>query len=184
MRKKSFIIVWQLSAVLLISCSKYNNDESKVADALNAEVPTKLPNHNHISFANGQAALLLSHLNGQVQHFSFHVIKDGNGNVTGTWESKSPGQDLRTHGILNCLVFIDDHTAYMTGVVTQKIGNVFPGEYEVGMPVWFKVRDNGAGNNNTADEFTDYYSLQGIECINYEQASIHPIVSGNIRVSR
>ena len=48
---------------------------------------------------------------------------------------KVPGQELRTHGVLNCLVFIDDHTAYMTGVVTQKVGDVFPGEYEVGMPV-------------------------------------------------
>ena len=145
------------------------------------ETQGELHDGGHISFANGQAAL---HLYGQVQHFSFHVIKDANGNATGTWESKSPGQELRTHGILNCLVFIDDHTAYMTGVVTQKVGDVFPGEYEVGMPVWFKVRDNGEGNNSSADEFTDYYSLQGIECVNYEQASIHPIISGNIQVRR
>ena len=48
---------------------------------------------------------------------------------------KARGQDLRTHGILNCLSFLEDHTAYMTGVVTQKIDEVFPGEYEVGMPV-------------------------------------------------
>jgi len=74
-------------------------------------------------------------LNGQVQHFSFQVVKDANGNVMEHGHQKARGQDLRTHGILNCLSFLEDHTAYMTGVVTQKIDEVFPGEYEVGMPV-------------------------------------------------
>ena len=184
MKKNPFIIVCQLAVVLLISCSKYQNDESGKISAVNIDAQAILSNGSHMSFANGQASLLLRHLNGQVQHFSFHVIKDVNGNVKGSWESKSPGQELRTHGILNCLVFIDDRTAYMTGVVTQKVGYVFPGEYEVGMPVWFKVRDNGEGATATSDEFTDYYSLRGIECVDYQQASIHPVISGNIRVSR
>ena len=184
MKKVTVTIFWSLTIIFLMSCSKYHNDEGLEMQAAIDETQTELSNGGIMSFAKGQAALLLNHLNGRVQHFSFHVIKDVNGNVTGTWESKSPGQDLRTHGILNCLSFLDDHTAYMTGVVTQKIGDVFPGEYEVGMPVWFKVRDNGEGNNSSADEFTDYYSLQGIECINYEQASIHPIISGNIQVRR
>jgi hypothetical protein len=184
MKNISNSIFRSLAIIFLMSCTKYNNYESIEMQAPMGETQATLSNGGNMSFAKGQAALLLTHLNGQVQHFSFHVIKDANGNVTGTWESKSPGQELRTHGILDCLTFLDDHTAYMTGVVTQKIGDVFPGEYEVGMPVWFKVRDNGEGNNSSADEFTDYYSLQGIECVNYEQASIHPIISGNIQVRR
>ena len=181
MKKSSITITRVLSLMLLISCSKNDNQGSLVMQVAKDETQRKVPDGGNISFANGQAAL---HLFGHVQHFSFYIIKDANGNATGTWESKSPGQDLRTHGTLNCLTFIDDQTAFMTGVVTQKVGNGFPGEYEVGMPVWFKVRDNGEGNNSSADEFTDYYSLQGIECVNYEQASIHPIISGNIQVSR
>ena len=181
MKKSSFTICRVLSLMLLIGCSKSDNQRSLVMQVSNDETQRKLHDGGHISFANGQAALQLF---GQVQHFSFNVIKDANGNATGTWESKSPGQDLRTHGTLNCLTFIDNQTAFMTGVVTQKVGDVFPGEYEVGMPVWFKVRDNGEGNNSSADEFTDYYSLLGIECVNYAQASIHPIISGNIQVSR
>ena len=97
---------------------------------------------------------------------------------------KKPWSGFTDPGTLNCLTFIDNQTEFMTGVITQKVGDVFPVEYEVGMAVWFKVRDNGEGNNSSADEFTDYYSLQGIECVNYEQASIHPIISGNIQVSR
>ena len=181
MKKSSITISRVLSLMLLISCSKSDNQGSLVMQVSNDETQRELHDGGHISFANGQAALQLF---GQVQHFSFNVIKDANGNATGTWESKSPGQDLRTHGTLNCLTFIDNQTAFMTGVVTQKVGDVFPGEYEVGMPVWFKVRDNGEGNNSSADEFTDYYSLLGIECVNYVQASIHPIISGNIQVSR
>ena len=100
-----------------------------------------------------------------------HGNKKPRPGITNSWCSELPW-------------FIDDHTAYMTGVVTQKVGDVFPGEYEVGMPVWFKVRDNGEGDNSNADEFTDYYSLQGIECINYEQASMHPIISGASGVNR
>ena len=184
MKKISTTIFACLIIILLISCTKHNNYENIEVQVPMSETNAPSLNGGNMSFAKGQAALLLTHLNGQVQHFSFHVIKDVNGNVTGTWESKSPGQDLRTHGILNCLTFLDDYTAFMTGVVTQKIGEVFPGEYEVGMPVWFKVRDNGEGNNSSPDEFTDYYSLQGIECVNYEQASIHPIISGNIQVRR
>ena len=181
MKKSSITISRVLSLMLLISCSKSDNQGSLVMQVAKDETQRDLHDGGHISFANVQAAL---HLFGHVQHFSFHVIKDANGNATGTWESKSPGQEVRTHGILNCLVFIDDRTAYMTGVVTQKVGYVFPGEYEVGMPVWFKVRDNGEGNTGAVDEFTDYYSLQGIECVNYQQATMHPIISGNIRVSR
>ena len=184
MKKQAIILVCIQSIILFISCSK--NQAEKIGVNLETkEAVLNLSSRGNTSFASGQASLFLSHLNGRVQHFSFHVIKDANGNVKGTWESKSPGQDLRTHGTLNCLMFLDDHTAYMTGVVTQKVGTVFPdGEYEVGMPVWFKVRDNGEGSNGVADEFTDYYSLQGIECVHYEQASIHPIVSGNIQVRR
>lgn len=183
MKRQTIILLCIQSMILLISCSKNKNEKIGFNQETKEAELKQFPGGN-TSFPNGQAALLLPHLNSRVQHFSFHVLKDANGDVKGTWESKSPGQDLRTHGILNCLVFIDDHTAYMTGVVTQKVGDVFTGEYEVGMPVWFKVRDNGEGNNSSEDEFTDYYSLQGIECVNYEQASIHPIISGNIQVRR
>lgn len=184
MRKTNITVVCTLSMILLINCYKNQNEENLFTQTETPVILSEVSESGNISFASGQAALLLPHLNGQIQHFSFHVVKDAKGNVKGTWESKSPGQDLRTHGILNCLTFLDDHTAYMTGVVTQKVGVLFPGEYEVGMPVWFKVRDNGEGSNGTPDEFTDYYSLQGIECVDYVQASIHAIINGNIQVRR
>ena len=128
MRKTSIIIACIQASILLTNCSKNLNDEIGFTQNQSSVESNELTGTGNISFANGQGALLLPHLNGEVQHFSFHVVKDANGEVQGTWESKSPGQDLRTHGILNCLTFLDDHTAYMTGVITQKIGAGYPGE--------------------------------------------------------
>src|SRR6187200_299134 len=106
MKKITATTLASLTIIFLICCSKYHNDDGlKIRDDIN-ETQSELSNGGIMSFANGQAALLLPHLNGQVQHFSFHVVKDAKGNAKGTWESKSPGQGLRTHGVLNCLVFI------------------------------------------------------------------------------
>jgi hypothetical protein len=111
--------------LFLISCSKAYDQEDVIYQNAKNEMQNVSFIGSSISFATGQASLLLTHLNGQAQHFSFHVVKETNGIVKGTWESKSPGQDLRTHGILNCLTFLDNNTAFMTGVVTQKVGDVF-----------------------------------------------------------
>jgi hypothetical protein len=184
MKKMSTTVVFSVSLLLVTSCSKTKDEEGLVKpDAISVTQETLSHKEALASYANGEATLSLAYLNG-VQHFTFHATKDAEGNVTGSWESKSPGQLLRTHGTLTCLTFIDDKTAYMTGVVTHKVGEGSPGQYEVGMPVWFKVRDNGEGDNSNPDEFTDYYSLDGIQCVNYEQASIHPVINGNIQVRR
>lgn len=173
-----------ISVVLIVSaCSKKDLSSEKPLH-IQKETQTSSVNARVVSAVSGQGTLILDFYNGGAQHFSFHGQVDINGDVRGTWESRSPGQDLRTHGLINCISFLDDNTAFITGVVIHKDGQGFPGQYEVGMPVWFKVRDNGEGDNAQPDEFTDYYSLDGIECVNYEQASMHPIAGGNIRVSR
>jgi hypothetical protein len=185
MKKIYFTTICGAAILLFTACSRNGQEEVVKIDPVEPMSQANSANNIQLASAGGQATLFLAHLNGEVQHFWFHVQKDANGNVSGSWETKSPGQDLRTHGILNCLTFIDDHTVFITGIVTKKIGGLdYPGQYEVGMPVWFKVKDNGEGNQSDADEFTDYYSLDGIECVNYEQASLHPIISGNIQVRR
>ncbi len=131
--------------------------------------------------ANGQGALLNPWFNGQVQHFSFHANTNASGNVTGSFETKSPGQDVRVHGTINCLTILaDGKTAIVKGVVTQKVGEGFPGGYEVGSQVWFKVVDNGEGANSSGDQFTDYYSSNA-PCSNFNVA-IYTILNGNIQV--
>ena len=81
MKKATVTIFWSLTIIFLMSCSKYHNDEGLEMQAVMGETQTKLSNGGIMSLAKGQAALLLNHLNGRVQHFSFHEVKDANGNA-------------------------------------------------------------------------------------------------------
>jgi hypothetical protein len=130
--------------------------------------------------ANGQGTILLNYMNGEPQHFSFHALTDADGNVSGSWESKSPGQDIRTHGTITCIkVLADGKTAVLSGVVTHIVGDGYPG-LTTGTPIWFKVQDNGEGANSAGDTFTDYFfGLAG--CVDYG-GTPYPITGGNIQV--
>jgi len=126
--------------------------------------------------ANGQGGITI---NNRVQQFSFHANTDRNGNVSGSWESNSPGQNCRTHGNITCLTILaDGKTAIMSGVVTQVVGDCFGAT--VGTPIWFTVQDNGEGSNSPGDRFTDYYFFTS-GCGNYG-APLHLIENGNIQV--
>ena len=128
--------------------------------------------------ANGQATLTLPYLNG-TQHFSFHAQTDASNNVTGSFETKSPGQDIRVHGNIDCLTILaDGKTAIMSGIATNVDGNGFP--IAVGDRIWFKVQDNGEGANAPNDRFTDYF-VGGICGVNYNLA-LQQITGGNIQV--
>ena len=130
--------------------------------------------------ANGQATLTLPYLNG-TQHFSFHARTDGSGNVTGSFETKSPGQDIRVHGNIDCLtVLADGKTAIMSGIATQVVGNGFP--IAVGNRVYFKVLDNGEGANAAGDKFSDYYLSGATTCGTNLPLDMNNIDGGNIQV--
>jgi hypothetical protein len=134
-----------------------------------------------ISSANGQGGLTLDYMNGQQQQFSFHASKDASGNVSGSWESNSPGQDVRTHGDITCMTILaDGKTAILSGVVTQVDGNGFPGIVP-GTAIWFKVRDNGEGSNAVEDAFSDYFPVATNSCVNFNVV-LYPIENGNIQV--
>lgn len=153
---------------------------NKTPEVKHAISKTKRPGGSSVS---GQASLLMSYFNDKVQHFSFQASVDEKGNVTGSWESKSPGQEIRTHGTITCVIFLDNKTAVMTGVITKKDGDGFA-KFKEGDPVWFKVRDNGEGANAKPDEFTDYYIAKSIPCRDFPNLKMTPIIGGNIQVKR
>lgn len=127
--------------------------------------------------ANGQGGITLA---GRVQQFSFHASVDKNGTVSGSWESHSPGQDIRTHGTITCLtVLADGKTALLSGIITKISGDGFPNVKE-GDPVWFKVIDNGEGANNPPDQFSDY--TLGLSGCNDYGGTMRPIENGNFQV--
>ena len=132
------------------------------------------------SFASGQAGLIL---NGRFANFTFHAIEDVDGNVSGSYEAHSPGVELRTHGTIDCLIFVDDNTAVMAGYMTQVAsGSVF-GDIPVGTEIWFKVRDNGEGKASI-DQFSDYWGFGYYYCGDWPGAPMDNIVNGNIQVNR
>ncbi len=128
--------------------------------------------------ANGQAGLTF---NGILQNFAFHSSTDASGNVSGSWESKSPDQNVRTHGDIICLnILPDGKTAIMSGVVTH-VNDDNPFGVAVGDPVWFKVQDNGEGAKAPVDTFSDYYSSFLSDCSDAD-VYMRPIETGNIQV--
>jgi len=132
--------------------------------------------------ANGQGALDLGLAN--IQHFSFHANTDNNGNVSGSFEVKSPGQELRLHGTITCLRILGDNkTAFMSGQVTHRTGDGFPGLYNIGDVVFFEVQDNGEGSNALTDKFSDLRTNGNTTpvCGQYSIGMFN-IANGNIQV--
>ena len=131
--------------------------------------------------ANGQGALDLGLA--KIQHFSFHANTDNNGNVSGSFEVKSASQDVRLHGNISCLkVLTDGKTAFMSGVITQRSGDGFPGIYNVGDFVYFRVQDNGEGSNAADDKFSDVYPSGVSQYCGPSSILLLKIANGNIQV--
>ena len=172
------------------SCTKEKVAPSAHEDAVlvqkDATTSNTLTTRGAGASANGQGALMLDYMNGRVQHFAFHANTDATGKVTGSFESKSPGQDGRVHGTINCLtVLADGKTAIMSGVVTHVVGDgyVLGFGIKVGFPIWLKVEDNGQGANAAKDRFTDFYFLDTpISCKEDLGIDLAPIINGNIQV--
>jgi hypothetical protein len=141
--------------------------------------------------ANGQGFLKVGYLEGS-QTFSFHANTDGNGNVTGSWQSnwqsENPGLGGKFHGTIDCLnILADGKTARMSGIVTHVTGDCCPYfgfETEVGGIIWFEVQDNGEGANATEDTFSDWFFFGDFPttCADDWDAILFPIENGNIQV--
>ena len=175
--KQPLLLLIGIALLTIISCKKTEiglatQNELKISEA----TATSAGMEKSVLLVSGQGGLTL---NGRVQHFAFQASIDVNGVVSGSWESKSPGQDSRTHGTIDCLVFPDNKTAILSGTITQLDGYAFG--YQVGDPVWFMVRDNGEGVNDPPDEFSDYYLGRG-GCFDYG-SPLRNIEDGNIQIT-
>lgn len=132
--------------------------------------------------ANGSAILSEEDLFGYFQNFSFQAKENWDGSITGSIEFKCriPGSG-RAHGTIDCLT-IEGNEAILSGVITQTDKNLdFLPE---NVPFWFKVVDNGEGNNYPADEFSDIYVLhESIPCGESLPVPLFPIENGNVQVN-
>lgn len=178
---KMNLAILLFSFVFLNGCSEDNITISQDETVVNLEIQSKggssLSAKGQKSFATGQGGFIF---NGKPANFSFHASMDSEGNVSGQWEAKTLGGNLRTHGTIYCLTFIDDKTAVMSGTITKvnKEDGTWPGA-QTGKSIWFKVVDNGKSN---IDQFSDYYIGAG-DCNDYNPPLAN-IENGNIRVKR
>ena len=161
MRKRSFILASTVALFSLVALTAYNPAPAGPS-------------------ANGQGGLMIGD---RLQQFSFHANTANDGSVSGSFEIKSPSQDLRLHGTISCLsVLPDGKTAFLSGVITQRVGDGFPGDYNVGDHVYFEVQDNGEGNAADADRFSDLYTSGATEFCGPYSIGTQAIVNGNIQV--
>lgn len=78
--------------------------------------------------------------------YNFAVLKDGEGNVKGTIKIVLRSPEVAFVASPICLE-VQDNLAWVEGVVTVTSSQVIP----IGSPIFFRVRDNGEGENAPPD---------------------------------
>lgn len=189
--QKCLLALTLVCIITLFGCKKEQDAPTAKKEFLTEQkVTTALTTRGSRASASGQGALRLDYMNGRVQHFAFHANTDANGKVSGSFESKSPGQNGRAHGTIDCLTVLPDgKTAIMSGFVTQVIGDGYVVDFgvKVGDPIWLKVQDSGEGVNAGKDLFTDYQFFPFQVPCSFDIGSeigldLYPILNGNIQV--
>ena len=160
------------------------------------DVTTQMEETNIISFkkmdqsASGQAGLIFEYGEGYpngYSSFTFHVTKDVDGNVTGSWQSNfndsmDDAYDISTHGIIDCVIF-DGNRAIMAGTLTSVNQGGNWGVVQEGTYTYFQVVDNGEGENSLPDQFSDIYvGLSDLYCFDINVPLVD-INNGNIQVN-
>jgi hypothetical protein len=133
--------------------------------------------------ANGHGTITLENIpiDGEgFRHFTFHAKEQRNGSVQGNGVLTYIGGVRNLSFDIDCLS-VDGTLAVMSGVITRD--NQFP--ENVGQLCWFKVRDNGEGNNSDPDQITLFFSGTDplvFDCaINYGNL-MYDIEGGNVQV--
>ncbi len=175
--KKTFLgAVFFLLLMVLISCETTENPSAPEGIA-NKDGAGSL--YKAGPSANGQAMFPVEQLGG-IQNFSFHARENEDGSITGSFEVKARDAILggRMHGTIDCLT-IDGNTATMSGVATQSTFEAWP----AGTPIWFRVVDNGEGNNSDPDQFSDIWLLYTVfTCNETVTNALNDIENGNVQV--
>lgn len=130
--------------------------------------------------ANGQGTLLL---NGNRQTFAFHA-REKNGIVSGNIQVVDRNWGIVYHGEINCMV-IDENVATLSGEITRDSEGIIE-NYPDWKYFWFRVIDNGEGNNAVPDEFSDIYCfIEFFPCdieVPLDAIPMFEILNGNFQV--
>jgi len=124
--------------------------------------------------------------------FGFSAVAKADGSAQGSFHQSYTLEGLTTSywGTVTCLsVDTVNHRAWIGGVVT-KVESDDPGARQVGEDVWFRVLDDGQGQDvadrSTFFGFTPLFESSAAYCAGRpwpaDNARTHPVIAGNIQV--
>jgi hypothetical protein len=133
-----------------------------------------------VASANGAGQITSG---GEWRTFSFTAQKDSSNISSGQAELFSRASNLRVHMDIDCLKVVGN-TATMSGTVTLVSDNV--SGITVGLPIWFRVVDNGSGADSPPDLISRvgfFSGPPGVPCTDGTVLPANiPIEAGNITV--
>jgi hypothetical protein len=176
-----FVSLILLLFVSLTACNEETGPtEQSSSEQIVGDIKGDALNKSNGPSANGQAILPKEVLSGYFQNFSFYASENEDGSIKGSIEFKcrQPWSG-RVHGRIDCMT-IEGTQATMSGVATH---SDIPG-YPPGSFFWFRVIDNGEGNNNSADQFSDIYGVpEGYPCTVSLPVDMFDIEKGDVQVN-
>jgi hypothetical protein len=128
--------------------------------------------------ANGHGTAFYPTSEGEVKRqFSFHANEMKDGSVQGSGVLTYIGGELFAKFDIDCLT-VDGNSATVSGMFTMH-----PNPDVVGHNIWFKVMDNGEGNNADPDLMTWVYYAAGLgDCSTPYGYALNEVLGGNIQV--
>lgn len=173
------LVVASGAMILLSGCQQEEPLESENQNLTITETQTRASGPS----ANGHGTLSFEGIpiEGEgFRQFSFHAREKNNGSVQGNGVLTYIGGVRNLSFDIDCLA-VDGNLAIMSGVITRD--NQFP--ENVGLLCWFKVYDNGEGNNADPDQMSLFFSgvdSEVYDCANNFGVAIYEIEGGNVQV--
>ena len=170
----------------IFGCSKEdikapNVSEESVTSKQEVTLTTRAAGGNQM--ANGGGTTVEG---GEKSTFVFNAVKKSDGSVTGHLVYVIRVSNITVKMDLDCVRFIGNKTAVLSGIVTEVSGDNIPFYIHVGSNAFFEVVDNGQGNDANPDLISDLFFPVGTgsanaNCTNRRARTYLPI-SGNIQV--
>lgn len=173
-----FLGIILLSVSIFSGCNENTSENSPVSSNQGSLLKNSGPS------ASGQGRIV-----GTDRTFAFNAVTHPDGSVSGQGQLTYThnGNDVKIHFSIDCMS-VNDNVATMSGTVTNS--NAF----ESGGPCWFKVVDNGEGNNASPDEITNLLLCEPsdpdplcdqLTCDQDNESyagGLNPIENGNVQV--
>lgn len=157
---KKLTILLTLSLFCFYGC---NDDEVLTIDS--PEVNAKNENSkgiiHHVSVGGNDACEAFGEQPGCDKSYSLVANMHADGSVTGQLQDGFAGDYGGIHVKINCMIFVDDHTVIVGGIITR---GFWLGNDLTGIEAFASVRDNGTSNNDTPDQISFTGFWPGYDC--------------------